>query len=99
VTDRLAAFQAVPMPATLWSHARQLQVSLADNGDHRRVPPVDLLIAGAAELASVPLVHYDRDYERIARVSALQHHWLLPEGTLAQGSAMRKTGSDQVSPR
>jgi hypothetical protein len=31
----------------------------------------------------VPLVHYDRDYERIARVSALQHHWLVPDGALA----------------
>lgn len=25
----------------------------------------------------------DRDYERIARVSALQHLWLVPDGTLA----------------
>lgn len=83
VTERLAAFESLPMPDALWPHARQLQVSLAGSGDHRRVPPVDLLIAGAAELASVPLVHYDRDYERIARVSALRHRWLLPDGTLA----------------
>jgi predicted nucleic acid-binding protein len=47
------------------------------------VPPVDLLIAGAAEAAGVPLVHYDRDYERIAAVSGLDQEWLLPDGTLA----------------
>jgi predicted nucleic acid-binding protein len=83
VSDRLATFESLPMPATLWQRARELQLSLASNGDHRRVPPVDLLIACCAESANVPLVHYDRDYERIAAVSALQHHWLLPDGTLA----------------
>lgn len=83
VADRLATFETIPMPASLWSRARQLQVSLAANGDHRRVPPVDLLIGCTAETAGVPLVHYDRDYERIARVSSLEHHWLLPDGALA----------------
>ncbi len=83
VSERLATFESVSMPAALWSRARHLQVSLAANGDHRRVPPVDLLIGCTAEAAGVPLVHYDRDYERIAQVSALEHHWLLPDGTLA----------------
>ena len=87
VAERLDAFQSVPMPATLWRRARELQLSLAVDGDHRRVPPVDLLIGCAAETAGVPLVHYDRDYERLARVSALDHHWLLPDGTLAHGGA------------
>jgi predicted nucleic acid-binding protein len=83
VADRLDAFALVPMPTALWRRARELQVALAANGDHRRVPPIDLMIGCAAETAGVPLVHYDRDYERIARVSALEHHWLLPDGTLA----------------
>jgi predicted nucleic acid-binding protein len=59
-------------------------VLLAAKGDHRRVPPADLLIGCAAEAAQVPLVHYDRDYERIAGVSALAHCWLMPDGALAQ---------------
>jgi predicted nucleic acid-binding protein len=83
VAARLDAFESVPMASRLWLRARQLQVSLAANGDHRRVPPVDLLIGGAAEAAGVPLVHYDRDYERIAAVSGLEQRWLLPDGTLA----------------
>ena len=29
------------------------------------------------------LVHYDRDYERIAAVSELRQEWLVPDGTLA----------------
>jgi predicted nucleic acid-binding protein len=83
VAARLDAFESVPMATGLWLLARRLQISLAANGDHRRVPPVDLLIAGAAEAAGVPLVHYDRDYERIAAVSGLDQEWLLPDGTLA----------------
>lgn len=83
VADRLDTFESVPMPAGLWSRARQLQISLAANSEHRRVPPVDLLIGSTAEAAGVLLVHYDRDYERIASVSELEHQWLLPDGTLA----------------
>jgi predicted nucleic acid-binding protein len=83
VAERLGAFESVEMGAELWKRARELQSLLAANGGHRRVPPIDLLIGAAAERADVPLVHYDRDYERLARVSALQHHWLVPDGTLA----------------
>jgi predicted nucleic acid-binding protein len=83
VADRLDAFQSLPMPAALWRRAREVQISLAAIGEHRRVPPVDLLIGCAAEMAGVPLLHYDRDYERIAKVSSLEHHWLVPDGSLA----------------
>lgn len=83
VADRLAAFEAVPMPSGLWPHARGTQLALAASGDHRRVPPADLILAAAAETAEVALVHYDRDYERIAGVSGLRHHWLVPDGTFA----------------
>lgn len=83
VADRLAAFEAVPMPVELWGRARRIQLALTVGGDHRRVPPADLLLASAAEEAGVALVHYDRDYERIAAVSGLRHRWLVSDGTLA----------------
>jgi predicted nucleic acid-binding protein len=86
VAGRLAAFEAVPMSADLWARARETQLALASSGDHRRVPPADLLLAAAAEEAGVALVHYDRDYERISAVSGLQHRWLVPDGALAQPS-------------
>lgn len=83
VAARLGAFESVAMAAPLWRRARELQTLLSANGDHRRVPPTDLLIGAAAERADVPLVHYDRDYERLARVSTLRQHWVVPDGTLA----------------
>lgn len=83
VADRLEVFESLPMPAALWGRARALQVQLSTEGEHRRVPPVDLLIGAAAESAGVPVVHYDRDYERLARVSSLDARWLMPDGALA----------------
>jgi PIN domain. len=83
VCERLDAFEPVPMPAALWSRAREVQLLLAPDGNHRRVPPADLLLAAAAEQASVPLVHYDRDYDRIAAVTSLDHKWFVADGSLA----------------
>lgn len=83
VAERLDAFESVPMPGELWSRAREVQLLLAPAGDHRRVPPADLLLAAAAEAAGVPLVHYDRDYERVATVTDLQHRWMVADGLLA----------------
>lgn len=83
VAERLDAFESVPMPSTLWNRAREIQLLLAPAGDHRRVPPADLLLAAAAEAAGVPLVHYDRDYERVAAVTDLQHRWMVADGSLA----------------
>lgn len=82
--ERLSAFESVPMPSTLWARAREVQLLLAPEGDHRRVPPADLLLAAAAENAGVPLVHYDRDYERIAAVADVEHRWFVADGSLAQ---------------
>jgi predicted nucleic acid-binding protein len=45
---------------------------------------VDILIAAAAELANVPLVHYDRDYERIAAVTGQEHVWFVCDGALVE---------------
>jgi len=83
VAERLAVFESIPMPTELWGRARRTQLALAASGDHRRVPSADLLLSGAAEEAGVTLVHYDRDYERIAGVAELRHQWLVPDGALA----------------
>jgi predicted nucleic acid-binding protein len=80
---RLNAFDGVTMPGDVWSRAQEVQLAMAASGDHRRVPPADLLIAAAAERARVPLIHYDHDYERIAAVTRQPHIWFVPQGALA----------------
>ena len=83
VAAQLEPFASIPMPHRIWPRARETQLLLAAGGDHRRVPPADLLLAAAAEAAAVRIVHYDRDYERIAQVTALDQSWLVPDGTFA----------------
>ncbi len=82
VSQRLSAFESISLSEDLWADARRLQLVLAAAGDHRRVPPADLLLASAARRAGVEVVHYDRDYEWIAAVSDLEHRWFVPAGTL-----------------
>ncbi len=84
---RLATFEALPMSGELWSRAREVQLLMAAAGDHRRVPPADLLIAATAERAGTPLVHYDHDYDRIAAVTAQPHLWFVADGALAEDPA------------
>lgn len=84
VADQLAMFESVAFPNNGWQNVRATQLLLAsDNGAHRRTPPIDLVIAETARAASVPLLHYDRDFERIGAVSDLDHRWFVPDGSLA----------------
>jgi predicted nucleic acid-binding protein len=44
------------------ARAKEVQGMLSAAGKHRGVPPADLIIAVAAELSNVPVLHYDHDY-------------------------------------
>ena len=61
--------------------ALEVQGLLAAAG-HHRVPVSDLLIASAAESASVAVLHYDRDFDVIAGVTKQPVEWVLPAGTV-----------------
>ena len=87
IAEQLESFPLVPMAGALWERAKEVQLLLAARGDHRRVPPADLLLAAAAESANVPLVHYDRDYERIAAVTKLESRWFVSDGSLAPSTS------------
>jgi predicted nucleic acid-binding protein len=61
--------------------ALEVQRALAARG-HHRLPIPDLLIAAAAESASLTVLHYDADYERIANITGQPHQWVAPRGSL-----------------
>ena len=71
-----------PIGLREWKRARSVQALLAARGEHRGIPPQDLLIAASAESSGVVLLHYDRDYELIAGVTGQTMRWLAPPGTL-----------------
>lgn len=67
-----------------WERAREVQAQLAARGSqlHRSVKVPDLLIAAAAELAGLTLLHYDQDFDTIAGVTGQPARWLAPHGSL-----------------
>jgi predicted nucleic acid-binding protein len=67
-----------------WRRAIEVYGLLAARGNvlHRSVKHADLLIAAAAELRGVTLVHYDRDFDAIVEVTGQPARWVEPRGSL-----------------
>lgn len=75
----------VHMGSEEWSRALEVQLLLEQQlGTNVRlgVKHTDLLIAAAAEVHGLPLVHYDQDYDAIQQVTGHLMHWVAPRGTL-----------------
>lgn len=70
---------------TTHSHGNLLRscatTALAVEGLHRTVKLGDLLIA-AAERAQLVVLHYDRDFDRIATITSQPTEWVAPPGTV-----------------
>jgi predicted nucleic acid-binding protein len=49
---------------------------------HRNFALPDLIIAATAELAGLTVLHYDEDYDRIAKVTGQPTEWVVPRGSL-----------------
>jgi predicted nucleic acid-binding protein len=80
----LRELPAVPIDGHVWERAIDVFQALGMPGPlhHRRVKPPDLLIAAAAELAGLPVVHYDRDFEVIGSVTGQPMRPIAPIGSL-----------------
>lgn len=76
------AFSWAPMPERAFQRAADVQGALTLTGKHRSAGAVDLLVAAAAELNSLVLLHYDHDYEQIAVVTGQPTVWLAPAGSI-----------------
>jgi predicted nucleic acid-binding protein len=83
--DELDALPDCPIGVDGWKRALEVYGQLARQGGlhHRSVRHPDLLIAAAADLAGVPVLHYDEDYDRIAAITGQVVHWLAPRGSLS----------------
>jgi predicted nucleic acid-binding protein len=77
----LSVFQLVETTAGHVQRARQVQRLLASRSQRSRKVP-DLLIAAAAEQERLVLLHYDADFDLIAKVTGQQCKWVVPAGTI-----------------
>jgi predicted nucleic acid-binding protein len=62
--------------------AIEVQQALMNVGHHRAVKLPDLLIASAAEVEGLTVLHYDADFDRIATVTDQPVEWVAPASTL-----------------
>ncbi|MEU7826610.1 PIN domain nuclease [Catellatospora sp. NPDC049133] len=76
------AYPWVPMPDDVYRRAAQVQDLLTQKGQHRSAGPIDLLVAAAAELNGLTVLHYDGDFDVIKRATGQPAQWLAPPGTI-----------------
>lgn len=69
VQERLSQFTWCPMPEGVYRRARVVQEQLTAKGEHRSAGTVDLLLAAVAEQSGLALLHFDHDFETIARTT------------------------------
>ncbi|MBS1676110.1 MAG: PIN domain-containing protein [Actinobacteria bacterium] len=81
--DRLRTLPSVSIDADIEATAGKAQRELARVG-HHRLSPVDLMIAACAHEAGMGVLHYDRDYDRLAELTSLRFEsvWVAPAGSL-----------------
>jgi hypothetical protein len=77
----MSVFELVETSADHVRRARQVQRLLASRSQRGRKVP-DLLIAAAAEAAGLTLLHYDNDFELIAKVTGQTCQWVVPAGSI-----------------
>jgi predicted nucleic acid-binding protein len=82
--DELDALRNASIGPRVWHRALDVLEQLAARGPlhHRQVPLPDLLIAAAAERAELPVLHYDRHFEVIAKVTGQAVRAIAPLGSL-----------------
>lgn len=76
------AFGWVPMPDRALTRARQVQDLLVASGWHQGPGAVDLLVAAAAELSGLILLHYDADFETISKTTGQPQRWIAARGSV-----------------
>jgi predicted nucleic acid-binding protein len=63
------------------NRAKQVQRLLASKSQRGRKIP-DLLIAAAAEAERLTVLHYDQDFDKIAKVTGQLCAWVVPAGAI-----------------
>ncbi|MBK8293737.1 MAG: hypothetical protein IPK93_02785 [Solirubrobacterales bacterium] len=85
--DRLmelfSSLPSIGLDEAIERRTMETQAQLVRSG-HHRIPPVDVLIAAAADVTDHGVLHYDAHYDLILEQTdlAYESRWLAPPGTL-----------------
>jgi predicted nucleic acid-binding protein len=80
--DRDAGYEWLPTVDEDWRRALEVQAALWHGDQVRAVGLPDLLVAAVAERERVTVLHYDGDYDRIAKITGQPVRWVVPRGTV-----------------
>ena len=75
IADLRSLLGWVPVHDRAFARAWEVQGELTSRGQHRSAGPVDLVLAATAELQGLALLHHDRDFDTIARVTGQPLRW------------------------
>ncbi|MDH6545476.1 PIN domain nuclease [Streptomyces lavendulae] len=81
IREELRGFDWLPTYDEAWDRAVEVQALLIEAGTWRAVSVPDLIIAATAELHEATVLHYDGDYDMIAKVTGQPTRWVVPPGT------------------
>jgi predicted nucleic acid-binding protein len=82
VLDERRHFPRVPCGDDALDRALVVQGALAAAGRHHEVSLVALVVAAAAELAGLTVLHHDPAFDLIAGVTRQPVEWVVPPGTV-----------------
>jgi predicted nucleic acid-binding protein len=77
------AFAWVAVPDRVFARATEVQAAMTGRGTHRCAGVVDLMLAATAEVSGLALVHYDRDFDEIVKVTGQPAVWVAGPGTVS----------------
>ncbi len=80
--DRDTGYEWLAIHDEDWRRALDVQATLWRSGQIRAVGFPDLLVAAVAERERVTVLHYDGDYDLIARITGQPMQWVVPRGTV-----------------
>jgi predicted nucleic acid-binding protein len=78
---RNLAYHSIPITERTLQRSLAIQAELARTGHHRVAIP-DLVIAATAQSAGLTVLHYDRDYDVIAKVTGQPVEWVVERGSV-----------------
>ncbi len=78
----LGQLPTLPLDSRAEALAARTQAELAERSQQRGPSPIDLLVAAIAEANGAVLLHYDRHFDQIARVTGQPAEWLARRGSL-----------------
>ena len=79
---RRMALPSVELSQTDFDRAVDVLERLARSGHHRAAGIPDLLIAAVAERYALTVLHYDKDFDLIAKVTGQSMEWVVPAGSV-----------------